>query len=69
MYKENGLNYIETQMELDLLKELPYRSDPTVTDPEDPDYEGEYPIAVTSELKPEKKYTCWMKEFRAAESS
>lgn len=55
MHKENGLNYVETQMELDLLEELPYRSGPTITDPKNPDYEGEYPIAVASELKPGKK--------------
>ena len=55
MYKENGLNYVETQMELDLLEGMPYYSGPTVTDPNDPDYEGEYPIAVASELKPGKK--------------
>lgn len=51
MIKENGLNYIETQAEEDLLNELPYRSGPEVTDPNDPDYEGEYPISVASKLE------------------
>lgn len=50
MVKEYGLEYIETQMELDLLEGLPYRSGPRVTDPDDPNYEGEYPVSVAGKL-------------------
>lgn len=51
MYKENGLNYIETQAEEDFLNEFVYRSSPLIQDLNNPDYEGDYPYTVANKME------------------